>query len=380
MDNSYSIIKSLKYKHVSNQNIEFIINQVIKFTASNHDRKRNIGKTLFIKQLATTVGTSVATIYRIIKDAKITITDTHLNDIEELSSSAIIGKRELRKSTPNNCKLDKAKPFIDMVIKEIKANKMASIDETINHLIIHCCEQIQGMETICTKTMYNYVEQGLVELKPIDLPRKLSRKPKKNYKTYISKRQKGTCITQRPFPMDDRSEFGHWEGDLVTGPRDGKNGAFLTLIERKTRAYMMIPISSKTSKNVYMSINKIHKFYGDDFSKIFKSITFDNGSEFARYKDIEKKPGEKQSRTTVYFGRPYRSSDRGSNENCNGLVRYFVKKGTVINKLSKEYIVDINKKINDKKRKILGYLPATDVFIEELKKLNVAKAEIFYVN
>jgi putative uncharacterized protein (fragment) len=40
----------------------------------------------------------------------------------------------------------------------------------------------------------------------------------------------------------DRSEFGRWEGDLVTGPRDDENGAFLTLIERKTRFYYMIPI------------------------------------------------------------------------------------------------------------------------------------------
>ena len=48
--------------------------------------------------------------------------------------------------------------------------------------------------------------------------------------------------------IKDREEFGHWEGDLVTGPRDGQNGAYLTLIERKTRFYYMIPISAKSSK------------------------------------------------------------------------------------------------------------------------------------
>ena len=87
----------------------------------------------------------------------------------------------------------------------------------------------------------------------------------------------------------DRSEFGRWEGDLVTSPRDGENGAFLTVIERKTRFYYMIPIKNKKSKSVYMAINKLNKLYGDDFRKIFKSITFDNGSEFTRFKDIEKK-------------------------------------------------------------------------------------------
>lgn len=51
----------------------------------------------------------------------------------------------------------------------------------------------------------------------------------------------------------------------------------------------MIPIKNKKSKSVYIAINKLNKLYGDDFRKIFKSITFDNGSEFARFKDIEKK-------------------------------------------------------------------------------------------
>ena len=75
-----------------------------------------------------------------------------------------------------------------------------------------------------------------------------------------------------------------------------------------------------------MQINKLHKFYGDSFKDIFKSITFDNGSEFSRWKDIEQKPKSKEKRTTVYFGRPYHSCDRASNENCNGLIRYFIKK------------------------------------------------------
>lgn len=123
----------------------------------------------------------------------------------------------------------------------------------------------------------------------------LRRKTKKNYKTYIPKRQKGTSITERPEDVETREEFGHWEGDLVTGPRDGQNDAYLTLIERKTRFYYMIPIKSKSSKKVYMQINKLNRFYGENFSKIFKSITFDNGSEFARWKDMEKSPELKKN-------------------------------------------------------------------------------------
>lgn len=67
-----------------------------------------------------------------------------------------------------------------------------------------------------------------------------------------------------------------------------------------------------------MLINKLHNFYEDNFSNIFKSITFDNGSELSIWKDMEMKSGTKERRVSIYFGRPYHSCDRASNENCNG--------------------------------------------------------------
>ena len=94
--------------------------------------------------------------------------------------------------------------------------------------------------------------------------------------------------------------------------------------------------------------------------------------------DIEQKPKSKEKRTTVYFGRPYHSCDRASNENCNGLIRYFIKKGTDINTIDKETTIDINNKINQKKRKILGYLSSEELFLNELAKLNVTDNTIFY--
>lgn len=87
---------------------------------------------------------------------------------------------------------------------------------------------------------------------------------------------------------------------------------------------------------------------------------------------------QKKKRTNVYFGRPYHSCDRASNENCNGLVRYFIPKGVNINKISKKQTMDINDKINQKKRKILGYLPAEKLFLEELASLNVTENTILY--
>lgn len=378
--NTITISQKQKNKHLSFQHYEFIINSLIKFNAEHGHSKRYICKTQFIYNLASIVGTSVSNIYSIIKDATITVKDTDLVEHTELSALAAFNKRTKNHKIPNNSKLDKAHDFIKLVENEMKSNKLSSVDETIHYLRLHKSDMIKGMETVSTKTFYNYIHDGKVAIKPIDLPRMLRRRTKKNWKTYIPKRQKGTSIEERPESIETREEFGHWEGDLVTGPRDGQNGAYLTLIERKTRFYYMIPITSKSSKKVYMQINKLHKFYGDDFKKIFKSITFDNGSEFSRWKDMEKKPGTKEKRTTIYFGRPYHSCDRASNENCNGLIRYFIKKGTDINKISNEKTIDINDKINNKKRKILGYLPAEQLFLDELSKIGVTENTIFYKN
>lgn len=375
--NTITLSQKSKFKHLSFEHYEFIINEITKFEAAHKGQKRNIGKTAFIQELASKVGTSRSNIYAIIKDAKINLSHPNYEPHTILLARTAFEKRK-KKTGSNHCKINKAQPFIDLVVQEVKGNKLSSIDETIHNLKLHEPEKIEGMCTVSTKTFYNYVHANLVDIKPIDLPRMVRRKKRKNYKTYLTKRQKGVSIEQRPASVETREEFGHWEGDLVTGPRDGKNGAYLTLLERKTRFYYMIPIKSKTSKNVYMKINQLNRFYGDAFSDIFKSITFDNGSEFSRWKNIEQMPRSKKKRTTVYFGRPYHSCDRGSNENCNGLIRYFIPKGTNINTIPKEKSIDINNKINQKKRKILGYLPAETLFLEELAALNVTENTILY--
>ena len=379
--NTVIISQKPKHKHLTLQNYEYIVAEVTAFNASCGGKKRNTGKTEFMRNLASQVGTSLSNLYDVINDATITVRNPDLTEKTELSATAAFSIRTRSYKSSNNSKLEKAAPFIAKVENRIRENKLTTPDEAINDLKLHHQDEIEGMITICTKTYYNYVHARKVTIKPIDLPRMTRmRRRKQNYKTYIPKRQKGTSIELRPKDIETRLEFGHWEGDLVTGPRDGQNGAYLTLIERKTRFYYMIPIKRKSAKNVYMAINKLNRFYGDDFKAIFKTITFDNGSEFSRYKDIEHKPGDKEARTKVYFGRPYHSGDRGSNENCNGLIRRFIPKGTDINKIDKKRTIEINDMINKKKRKILNYLSAETVFLEDLGKLNITEHTIFYKN
>ena len=97
--------------------------------------------------------------------------------------------------------------------------------------------------------------------------------------------------------------------------------------------------------------------YGENFSKIFKSMTTDNGHEFLNYDKIEiSKFNKKERRTVVYYADPYCSWQKGMNENCNGILRRFIPKGTDLNSISKEKLEKVLKKINGKPRKILGFL------------------------
>ncbi|MGO5322379.1 hypothetical protein ACTQZR_13825, partial [Catenibacterium mitsuokai] len=139
-----------------------------------------------------TVGTTVSNVYSIIKDATITIKDTHLKIHYELSAMAAFEKRSKIHKIPNNSKFEESKEFISLVEQEIKSNRLSSIDETINYLRIHQPDKIKNMVTVSTKTFYSYVHQGKTSIKPIDLPRMVRRKTKKNWKSYIPKRQKGT--------------------------------------------------------------------------------------------------------------------------------------------------------------------------------------------
>ena len=142
MDNYNIITPSSKFKHLSFQHYEYIIREITKHDAFHHGKKRNTGRTALIRSLASDVGTSVSNVYSIIKDASISILDSDLITHKELSASAAFHKRTKLRKVSNISKLDKAKDFINLVVNEVKSNKLSSIDETVNNLILHHPDKI----------------------------------------------------------------------------------------------------------------------------------------------------------------------------------------------------------------------------------------------
>jgi len=210
-------------------------------------------------------------------------------------------------------------------------------------------------EMVCTCTLYNMVWAGLLPLTPTELPEALKRKAK-SHKDREHKRKYGQSISVRPEIAGLRIEEGHWEGDTMVGKRAGKEAVVLSLLEKKTETYLALRIPSKTSDAVMGAMNALRNEYGDRFSEVFKTITVDNGSEFADFAQVENWGSQ------VYFAHPYTSWERPQNERHNGLFRAFVPKGVSIEQYSDEDILAATDELNGRPRRKLGYRTPEELF------------------
>lgn len=214
--------------------------------------------------------------------------------------------------------------------------------------------------SICTKTLYNYIDKGIFrEVTNKDLWVKKNGGQKRDYKRIRKvalNNKTGKSITERPQEADERSEQGHWEIDLVVG-KQGTKPAILTLVERKARKSVYILIRNKTQKEVNRAICRARNRVGGDFSEVFKTITADNGSEFLDSEAIKKAAQCRE----VYYAHPYSSWERGSNENGNKILRRFIPKGTNIGKITEKELQRIEDWVNNYPRKIHGYKTANEM-------------------
>lgn len=355
--------KKEKFEHLNYNDLRFIEREFNNFIKT---KNKTISKTEFMKRLACSVNTCLSNLYKVIKSGMVELLNMDYTTRKEFSADVAFKVRKM--VVPNNTKILKAKNFIDLVISRFqKKYNIESIETIVNDLLINHRNEIKGMDIVCVKTIYNYINDNKLEIKRIDLPIAVKRKKRVEKKEYL--KTKGTSIDERPEYINDRQEFGHWEGDTVIGNKKDDE-VLLTLVERKTRETIIIKLKNKKSKTVFMAINKLEKHFGEEkFKKIFKSITFDNGNEFARFKDIEKKYNSKEPRTKVYFAHPYCSWERGTNERHNRIIRKFIPKGKAIKEYSNNFINFITNVINNSSKKVLGYTSSQSLFNQELAKI-----------
>lgn len=237
------------------------------------------------------------------------------------------------------------------------------------------CEECGTIKAFCAKhETFGYKcsecghETPLEKLRPLFMHCKCGKS--------ASRAPAGESIEQRPEEIDEREEFGHWEGDTVYSGRGKRKTtrALLTLTERKTRKEIIIAIPNRKAETVVKALDALERKLGARrFRAIFKSITFDNGTEFAAAEGLERSCVNKRlPRTKVYFCHPYSSWERGTNENTNGMIRRRFPKGTNFAAVTNAQIAQAENWINNYPRKILGYKSSEIVFRECLRELGIA--------
>lgn len=226
--------------------------------------------------------------------------------------------------------------------------------------------------TICTTTLYSYIDKGIfLRLTNKNLPVKKNKK--RSYKK-VQKQQAraaaGDSIEKRPEEIEEREEFGHWEMDSVIGKKGKSKNPLLVLTERKTRDEIIFKLPDHTAEAVVDAVDRLEIKWGEMFKRVFKTITVDNGSEFAYCEELERSILGEGSRTKLYYCHPYSSWERGTNEVTNKMVRRKVPKGTNFDDKTDAEIEDIENWVNNYPRRIHGYHSAKELFDEEIRKIS----------
>lgn len=150
-------------------------------------------------------------------------------------------------------------------------------------------------------------------------------------------------IHQRPFAPEDRSEAGHWEGDLIIGKDQGS--AIGTLVERQTRMVRLIHLPYRDGETLHRALTAR---MSDLPAVLLRSITWDQGTEMARHTTIAQSLG-----ASVYFCDSRSPWQRGSNENMNGLLRDYFPKGTNLGIHPPEHLLAVETELNHRPRRVL---------------------------
>jgi IS30 family transposase len=161
-------------------------------------------------------------------------------------------------------------------------------------------------------------------------------------------------ISERPVSIENRSRFGHWEGDSVLGAKG--TGGIATHVERKSRLLIASKLKDQRSDTFTNATNRAFNAIPKNWKK---TLTVDNGKEFSGFKDIES-----NTEMDVYFCDPYSPWQRGTNENTNGLLRHYFPKGIDWHTVNRKELARVVDKLNNRPRKCLNYQTPNEVFLK----------------
>ena len=209
------------------------------------------------------------------------------------------------------------------------------------------------------QTIYHWIEQQEPQERAEwkDSLRRRGKRPRRK-PPHAEDSAQNAAIASRPAVINQRRRIGDFEGDTVLGPAG--TGGLVTLVDRRSRYTILTKVKNKESRRVR---RRIEKRLRPLTAQQRRSITFDNGTEFADCHRLENNLG-----TQLYFAEPGCPYQRGTNENTNGLVRQFYPKGTDFRDVSHVDVARTEDLLNDRPRACLGYRTPREVFFEQLAR------------
>ena len=295
-----------------------------------------------LRQIAITIGRNVSTIKREL-DRNYTPNKKGDNDYYPYSSQK---RYEERKSEAHN--------IIQFPLEVIQIIEQR-IKETWSPEQIAAYYKNNGFP--CYKTIYKWINEGIIINGNKSL---LRRKGKGGWYETRGKQNRGKSIRKRDKRIYKRADYGHWELDTVVSGLGKSKSCFITLVERKSRFYKAIKSPNRHADVVARLIIDYLKQYP---SELVKTITTDNGKEFAEWEQIEK-----ELNCEVYFCDTFCAWQKGSNENSNGLLREFFPKGYNISKYTQVYIDKKLNLINNRPRKCNNWISPSKLMSEAISE------------
>ncbi len=314
-------------------------------------KKMYYQKNISLRKIARILGRSPSTISREIRRNA-----THGYNEYEAHAKACQRRKDAKKT---KCEKN---PKLFHEVEKILVEKKYS-PEIVAHTLKTKYPDTKAMhlshETIYQEIYKRYHRDGRKDLVEVLFFRRKKRQKRANMNKnrFVDYEKKN--IRQRSERANSRQEVGHLEGDLIESAK--KDAYLLTLVDRCSNYSWALPLPSKDAQTVTRALIEILTEMPQGF---VKTITLDNGKEFAHHRRIEE-----EIKCSIYFADPYAAWQRGINENTNRMYRYFLPKKKSFAHLTDEDIEAISEMINARPRKSKGWKSSYE-FLQE--HLNVA--------
>lgn len=319
-------------------------------------------KKLSKQEIADYVGIAISTLYRELKRGAYEHTTKQTSFWygtrykKDIRYSADISRERYKfvnSSKGRPLKIGKDFEFIDYIQNRVKKERISAC--AVLGQIKH--NNMPFKTSISKTTLYRYIEIGIFD------NIKLTKGKKKTYRKVMKRAPKGTSIEKRPPEIKERKSFGNWEMDCLCGCN---KATWLVLSERLTRKEIIFSMPNQKAESVVKCLNRLERRFGKRFKQIFKTITVDNGSEFADFVGMEKSIYGKGKRTSVYYCHPYCSCERGTNERLNREIRRLVPKGSDLSKYTDAEVQKVEDWVNNYPREVLGFATSREMFDKHL--------------